>query len=352
MTSNTTPTLRLLLQDTPLSTLTKSPKFTRNIVSIKSNETFYDALYLMNRYNILSLCCMEEKKIAHTNEIESTILGFLSNLDILFYISEALILFEFDGLSPESITLKQCLNRSIKDIMYQKLETEHYHMVKESETVLDLITDKFAKGVHRTIVMKDSDPSSVSSFGGEGELIGMISQSDIIKFAEDYEWYDESFDPQVFLNLHWKDRDLISMSEEDTLSEALQQMSTHSLSAVAIVRKENSAENSNKSILVGNFSASDLRRITQDFSEDQAKGSSLTLSQYFNMKILDYLTKYSKSSLNPITINSSDKSLTMRSLVNLFAKCKIHRVWIVDNDQVPQGVITLTDLCQFVANRK
>ncbi len=93
--------------------------------------------------------------------------------------------------------------------------------------------------------------------------------------------------------------------------------------------------------LAGNLSASDLR-VTQYLFLILKQGIKSSAFEHFNSSILQFFVKGTTSGLRAaIKIEESD---TFEKVLTTMLKEKVHRVYIVDQYDRPQSVVTLSDL--------
>jgi len=85
--------------------------------------------------------------------------------------------------------------------------------------------------------------------------------------------------------------------------------------------------------LIGNFSGSDLLGLTAD------RFPLLALS------VKEFLVKMYGYPKPPVCCKSTD---TVESLLLKMMVHKVHRIYLVDVNMVPTGIITMTDLMQFL----
>jgi len=80
--------------------------------------------------------------------------------------------------------------------------------------------------------------------------------------------------------------------------------------------------------LIGNLASSDLRGITQETMAD------------ILLPVIEYLTRNGPLR-EPIVCSSDTK---FGDVIRMVVESKIHRVWVVNDERKPIGVITLTDI--------
>jgi len=165
----------------------------------------------------------------------------------------------------------------------------------------------------------------------KSEKPAIFSQSDIVRFLSRQIGVAESADANAslmefvnrdILDLIPKVRDLVTVDSSLTVLEVVQTMTSESVSAVAVV------DGTGK--LVGNFSASDLRGLKfSDFPKLlETVGSTL-----------------SAKSKEPKVVY---QSASFKTVIHTLADHKIHRVWQVDLEGKPVGVISITDILNAV----
>jgi len=120
----------------------------------------------------------------------------------------------------------------------------------------------------------------------------------------------------------------ITIEQDQLVTHAVTELDCYQVSALPVV--------DGNGRLVGNFSVTDLINIWTD--KDGA-------AKLLEMTVTEYLERNSKESLNPITCKQSD---SLNTAVSLMIEKKIHRVWIVDENQKPIGVVSMTDLFKIV----
>lgn len=90
--------------------------------------------------------------------------------------------------------------------------------------------------------------------------------------------------------------------------------------------------------LVGNISVSDLKFVIS------TEGGKLTL---LDMTVGELLDKCASVRNAPLTCRATD---SLEAVVKALAKAKVHRVYVVNENQQPQGVISLTDIIECVTH--
>ncbi|KAI9004696.1 hypothetical protein HDU85_000911 [Gaertneriomyces sp. JEL0708] len=228
--------------------------------------------------------------------------------------------------------------------------------------VLQLFTG--GNNYHRVLIL-DEDVLNASASGRddgpgptappEGSSITMITQTDLLTFILD----NEELRPLLTKILQTpasslsitvtptsedptqpsgtRPRRVITVPDTFTALAAFRTMYTHRVSAVAIIADSGS--------LCANLSASDLRGISQSNIE-------CLLDNVYTFLEVDTRRRDDQVKADQLKFvsevrdsNADAQSIpTVGEVVDLMLGSRIHRVWIVDGDDRPTGVVTLSDI--------
>jgi len=172
-----------------------------------------------------------------------------------------------------------------------------------------------ASGVHRIPV-----------FGDQNNLCGILSQSDYISFLATRKDAPElAFALQSTVEELGYQEALLTTSLQESVYNVLSLMKTNGMSAIPLVNTNGQ--------LAGCFSASDLRLFP--------------LSQWglLFLEVEQFLRERHASSLVPVSIGVTS---TFSDVVELMAKNKVHRVFVVDDQKKPVGVVSTTDVTRWL----
>jgi CBS domain-containing protein len=171
----------------------------------------------------------------------------------------------------------------------------------------------FEKEVHRVAVLSD-----------EGNLVGVISQSDVIRLFAQRGVAGGRLIDQPLEKLDLGVGEVFSVRETDYLFVALQKMRANRLSAAAVV--------DHRGLLVANLSVSDLKGI------DPQTLDGLTLT------VKEFLFRTYGFPKAPIVVKPWE---TVEHVLLKLSFHGVHRVWVVSPTQTPIGVVSHTDLIRF-----
>jgi CBS domain-containing protein len=300
-----------LLKSTSINDLIKG-KDSSNLMQLDSSITVSQAIKILAENNVLSMPVFDKEDGSH--------LGFVDYCDILTFVinmyteghqvSET----QWNSFCSDIETLQhRSVRFGIKPIK-EIIDASHrdaFIPVYGHGTVFQLIEGVFYKGVHRVPVMDEQD-----------KLIAIVTQTDVMNFfGRNSSLMNADLGRQTVKQLKLSTPNVITMSINAQAIHAFHLMYLHKVSAVAIV---NSA-----GMLVANLSASDLKGLVQ---------------QQFSSLLLPVPTFISnmKGKVKPaisVTMNTQFETVILQMC--LF---RIHRLWVVNEDGKPIGVISQSDV--------
>lgn len=221
------------------------------------------------------------------------------------------------------IKKKSCTFIDTEDSMYRALE-----LFAAGRTLLVCISH-FGPSVGggRTLEVVDT-PSDIR---GEYEISGILSQIDVIQHLLSAGMLPQELQlqtvDQLKLGLRSKDVSVFAtLSSKAPAILALKMMYEQNITAIGVRDHETGK-------LVGNISASDI------------EGFVVNELQYLSQPVLEYVVKSRKAhNLSAQSLVSCTGSSTLQQIMELFAREKVHRIYIVDKSEQFAGVITLSDI--------
>lgn len=290
------------------------------ICSITPDDTVETILQILNKNKILSapVC----------NLPTQTLVGILSMADV------ALSLVPFVGnqtLARESldkITLdgEQFLHLTASKILsvsqfFGKYNEINYH-IRENTSLADVL-GLFSKHIHRAPVLSD-----------DGKLLNYLTQTELLQFMAPsmYLLGDSAIVSVETLGLCNFNK-VVTVKESDIVLDVIKLLSTHNISAVPVV--------DNFGRLMANFSLSNLKGLTREtFCE-----LLLPISDYLQLQRIkeseNFVSIDTYKALRPQTCKATD---TFESVVYKIVATRVHRLWVVDEQNTVIGVISVGDL--------
>lgn len=297
-------------------------KRNKRILNINASDSVVEAMQVLASNNILGAPVFDKEN--------DNFLGFVDMMDLLANVVSFYSERQTTGTKEgEEVPVSWCRNiETLKErgeqfakqpvtALIDKSRVDEYCPVSHHGTLFQLMEDVLSQNVHRVPVFDNSD-----------KVYNILSQSDVIQFL--YEHIRDigiaRFDTVEKLGLGT--REVISMSARAKAIHAFFLMLYNRVPAVAIV--------SGNGELVGNLSASDLRGLDQSSFPE----------------LLKPVMEFVKSVKRHRGLVTCKKGSTIESVLSKLANNKVHRLWMVDDQNCPIGVVTLTDVMKLFSNRE
>jgi len=306
------PSLKELFS-TPVSTLHSE---VGHIVEVSSLEKPKEGFQKLLDNHVLSAPCYDEEKKEYC--------GFLDMRDfvsfvVFFYHSEMEDGFSFVNIIREGL---KKFNSPVDGITSSYLARRHaFKPVKETATIIDVIEVMATKKVHRVPVLNE-----------EGRVINVITQSSIINFLQAHVNKGENF-PALHVSIHDAGvggQPVLSVTKNSLAIDTFRLLETHNISGVAVV--------DDSGCIVGATSGQDLKYFLKNPTFER-----------LNMNIFDFLKEIRAELIDircpAITVHETDP---VGLAIGKIAATRVHRVFAIDNKNVPQRVLAVSDLTNFL----
>jgi len=300
----------------------------QKLVSLNVDDTISDALGMLANRNILSAPVIDNKT---QQGPQQKILGFVDYLDLLVFAIRQCTKILTDLSSGESRSLttddmwmikkrtKDFKLSSIMDVLDLSKRNPYYAISGDmplQQAITEYLTD-----LHRVAITDKN-----------GNLIGILTQRDALKFLSSSPDYLKRFPEftKAASNFKNKTTNVVSIPIDTKAYDAFMSMYDNGVSSLAVT------DNNGK--LCCAFSASDLKGLKEkDFS-------------FLLKSIHDYIGEIRKlQGLDPHYVVSATLDTPMNEIMNKMIKSNVHRVFLVDNNNKPTGIIALTDILQGLA---
>ncbi|KAJ3122920.1 hypothetical protein HK098_002326 [Nowakowskiella sp. JEL0407] len=311
-----------------------SSKQSRKLIDVKYNESVFEVLRIMRENDILALPVYEDINDIQTEEgpwslrtATKSFVGIINMLDISIWVVNAILRLNVEDIQS---SLEELLkSTSVGHIVGGSTESQRIHVAIPGSPLKDSMRT-LASGLHRVMV-----PLKVN---GEVEY-QMFSQIDVVKYLYSNLDVDEDWKRKANLSLtvlqiadptkkNIFDTNVVVVASSWSVFETISFMAANELYAVGVV-DENCK-------LIGNLSLSDLRSIDKMVIMLQNRPVSEFLFALHGVDTLQALPTPIKCHYNDI----------LRDVMGKIVECPkyVHRVWVVDSEQVPIEIVSLTDI--------
>jgi CBS domain-containing protein len=307
-----------LLEETSIKTLIcESPS--RPIVSIPATATISEAINVLSKNNLLSVL-VEDPAI----DAKKKYLGFVDMFDILGYVIKTYT--EEKEISDGQKWLTW--SHDIGQLTY-KGKLFAIHPIKDCidlskinpfcsvhiSSLLPPLLYIFKRGVHRAAVVDDDD-----------KVVHVVTQSTVIQFLARHINHFGRIATTTIEKIGLGFQTVLYVNPEVRAIHAFYQMWFHKVSGVAVV--------DGNGALLANLSVTDLKGLSQENFPSLLDPV---------LEFIDKQVKYKK--IPPITVTPDT---TFETVVLKIAATGVHRLWIMDKDKKPVGLVSLTDVMNLL----
>eukprot|EP00163_Fabomonas_tropica_P001051 TRINITY_DN107_c0_g1_i1.p1 TRINITY_DN107_c0_g1~~TRINITY_DN107_c0_g1_i1.p1 ORF type:complete len:308 (+),score=70.59 TRINITY_DN107_c0_g1_i1:110-1033(+) len=282
----------------------------RNLLDLSSTTSLEDCLEAMFLEQLIAVPVYTIAEDGGKKYI-----GIVNMMDILTYVAFATTSGD-EILTKDSVIKPAKLDRPISDLIGISSESQTVWVYPES-TCLAKLVEHFFKGVHHAIVERSNGTRVVAS------------QTDVLLFALQNK---DELSAQLQRPVSTASKQLRTVPGDEIVLQAFRTLGQNEIKAAAVV------DGAGK--LVGNLSASDLRGMSKQFMDK------LTLP------VLEYLSLVNNDVL-PAPITCQPDATLAEVIECALGGCDdkifqqnrpIHRVWQVDADGKPVGVVSMSDM--------
>ncbi|XP_057450553.1 SNF1-related protein kinase regulatory subunit gamma-like PV42a [Lotus japonicus] len=292
-----------------------------------------------------------------TGAVRKHYIGMVTMLDIVAHIAGDDHLSGGGGGGDGTDDLDQKMCVPVSSIIGHSFEGLSLWTLNPNTSLLDCM-EVFSKGVHRAMVPIDSHMENVSTGVELVESASgyqMLTQMDVLRFLKDHAGELQSILSCSVQDLGANTERIYAITDKTKLVDAIKCLKAAMLNAVPIVEASDLGEDDHKQHingrcrkLIGTFSATDLRGCylatlkswlgisALAFTEEIATSPLFTASDTQNTGTSkrELVTCHAESPLSEVI----DKALTNH----------VHRVWVVDQEGLLMGVVSLTDVIRVM----
>mmetsp|Transcript_24448 Transcript_24448/g.34270 ORF Transcript_24448/g.34270 Transcript_24448/m.34270 type:complete len:334 (+) Transcript_24448:57-1058(+) len=280
----------------------------QKIILVNKDDPATDAFKKISEHKILSVPVYDPSK--------QVFIGFIDVLDMVHYVietAEAADLRTFSQLLTSSQQLEKESCGEIVDVSGRN----PYYPIDENAYLSVAVKMLVDQKAHRLPVV-DS----------RGNLITILTQSHVVRLIWNH-MHKFSVYNKSLAELHLAFKDVYTIGKSKKVIEAFQVIRSKGVSGIAVVNKHGK--------LIGNISASDLKQI----------GSNSDLLHHLFVSTKDYLKYFLGVDRIPKPY-CVQPSATLEEALGLIIKTRAHRIYVVDEERHPIGVISLTDILKVV----
>jgi len=279
----------------------------QDLVTVQLTDSVQTLVKRLSDNNILSAPVLDDNK---------AFVGFVDYLDVMRHVLD--VVPSIKDIHRDELATMKVAGRSIalvevKNVM--NLSHNDAPVIISDQDHLGTAAKFFSSGIHRVAILSK-----------EGELVGILSQSDLIRVLDQALLKGDCkvIGLKTLSQLGFNHMQVEAIDADSSVLFVLSFMVKKDISAVPLIDKPTGD-------IVGNFSASNLRGLY--FERFPA----------FLDSAREFLGKFSPMSLGVVgtTLDSS-----LIDAVHLMVESKVHHLWLLDHFRV-KGVLSITDVMKI-----
>eukprot|EP01134_Creolimax_fragrantissima_P005386 CFRG5386T1 len=318
------------LQSTSIPTLlnfqkSKSRRKHAHVITLEHNSTVEEAMKTLAMYNILAAPVLT----GSTVEWAGSYVGMVDCLSLL----DSFISRIRSTLAGEDVDTANEMNlaKALKDVEESFMDQLLITAVSQDaslvyrgnidHTLMELIQAGFNRSTHRVAV-----------FNAHGNISDVVSQMDVMHYIQEHKHNVPKLD-YTLSELDAVHSPVVTINKDTRTISALSLLNAQGISGVAIVDNEGK--------LISNLSAADLRGLQrEDFKLLVEPIDKFVRTLYERLRTAhpDY-----KLPRRPYVVTAKDTD-TLASVLDKVIYENVHRIYVVDEKDKPNGVVTLTDI--------
>ncbi|XP_010417751.1 PREDICTED: SNF1-related protein kinase regulatory subunit gamma-like PV42b isoform X2 [Camelina sativa] len=328
----------------------------RRLVQVPDNATLADALNTMVANRVIAVpvaakpgqwlgaggsMIIESDK--QSGSARKQYIGMVTMLDVVAHIAG-------EGDDSESGFDKK-MAAPVSSIIGHSPEGLSLWSLNPNTSIMDCM-EMLSKGIHRVLVPMDSNIENISGpeLVESASSYAMLTQMDLISFFLNRSSNLQSVLSHTVTDLSAIHDTVLALTSQARVKDAIKCMSKAMLNAVPIV-EASSEEEDHKQLVDGRN-----RRVVGTFSASDLKGCHLaTLRSWLPLNALEFVEKIPRTPLFTAASSTPGRELvtchvtsTLAQVIRMVTTKRVHRVWVVDQNDGLQGLISLTDIIAAV----
>ncbi|KAG9322031.1 hypothetical protein KVV02_006049 [Mortierella alpina] len=311
------------------------------VITIDSNTSVEDACEILLTHGISSAPVHDAQK--------KTYVGMFDYSDLMTYVLLVLkkmeIPLEDQSMEMRDLILKTSRSQSVPVKLASDISGKDPFCTVLAETRLGAVVNDFGTGIHRALTTEALTEGSlytvhaVAVMDATGNIAGILSQSSTLDYLMRHLSEFPQLQPvmqQTLQQLGLSTGKVLSVNGEAQVLEALMMMSmgTHSVSSLAVL--------DDQGVLLGNISMTDIQHIMKHL---KASWLWLTCFQFMSKVRMSRGVETGEDQYPVLDVSS--KATFGYTLAKLQAT-KVHRLWVVSEMGLVEGVVSLTDVFKLL----
>ncbi|CAJ1955056.1 unnamed protein product [Sphenostylis stenocarpa] len=289
-----------------------------------------------------------------TGAVRKHYIGMVTMLDIVAHIAGEDHLSGGDNITED---LAERMSDPVSSIIGNSFEGLSLWTLNPNTSLLDCM-EVFSKGVHRAMVPVDGLEENVSSgveLTESASSYQMLTQMDMLRFLHGHAGELHSILSRSVQDLGADTVQIYAITDRTKLVHAIKCLKAAMLNAVPIVRATDVGQDDHKQLINGR-----CRKLIGTFSATDLRGCHISsLKSWLGISALAFTEEVESSPLYTDS-DMQNRASSRRELVACYAESPlseviekavtshVHRVWVVDQEGLLMGVVSLTDVIRVI----
>ncbi|GAM28030.1 hypothetical protein SAMD00019534_112060, partial [Acytostelium subglobosum LB1] len=285
------------------------------LIAVEKTATVQELLAVLHKH------CLTSVPVVDSDTGKNRVIGFVDTNDVLALLVK---ICENASVCHHAMRLLSIgfLHTTVSNIM-DLSKKDQFTVVLEEQSLFEVMK-MYARGVYRVALL------SIFS-----DIEDIVSQSAVISFIADNVSVLGTLKNKTILDLlpQLVDKaDVISTQASTLVYDTFKSMHHHGVTAVPVLSDQTGQ-------IIGTLSINDLSSLKEDNMDLLLQSTERFISRN------DMLDPNKHKPSYPIIISVKD---TLTHAIEMLAKYKIHRLWIVDEHRKPISILSLTDVCKII----
>lgn len=310
---------KLSTSDAKLSSLWESitcgdliaEKKDHKVISIGSNESVTSACEILAKHGISSAPIYDKA--------QDMVLGVFDFRDLAACLVNVVGEMDAETMGKKNLALKDILRHEKAQLAADLSQHDKFHSVQTTAKLTEAL-QFFGLGQHRVFVVDK-----------EKHIVGVLSQSDALQYLHKHINETGLTDCTLdALGIVRPREQVVHIDQEQSVLSALKAMQNYSVTSVCVSQNKQ---------LAGNFSMGDVKYLLK-----LGRLRTLLLPLREVLQTIRLAKDKERRYQSQVPVFTAHLDMTLGKAVGRMAATRTHRLWITDNKQSIQGVMTLSDV--------
>jgi len=300
-----------------------------DLIIVSPTDTLISAFQRLCTYKVLATPIIDS---------DGTIKGSFSVIDMIFYLSDT---FDQESVKGSVNSTFDFFSLAIARREFSGIKINSIAKMSNLDPVIMLAENKNLKDVIDALATKQARRAIIHESSESAPIKGMLSQGQLLRYMYEHRantLKSDFWDTKISDYADLADRkNVITVNLSTKVCDAFRQMRDWGVSAIGVVDDvPEKGKTGAVAKLVGNISATDVKLLGYDLRYFKALGFSTN-------EYLGAVMPKDHASGEVVCVKEGGND-TMGDIIGKLVENHIHRLYVIDNEGKPVGVISMTDI--------